>query len=142
MFVAQFAATTVAFPQQTTQGQQARSASEVEPQTQSGGFDKVSASRSGPSADSSGIPPQEVSSSGLQDAPEPQQSAAQPLGTAVAPQEKIVGVAASRPAGAAIAPAKQKRARSLLISVGVVVAAAVAVGTVVALSKGSPSQPH
>lgn len=78
-----------------------------------------------------------------QNAPEPQQSATpQPVGTAVAPYEKIVGVAASRPAGAAIAPAKQKRTRAILISVGVVVASAIAVGTVVALSKASPSQPH
>jgi hypothetical protein len=53
-----------------------------------------------------------------------------------------VGVAASRPAGAAIAPAKQKRARTLLIKVGIVVGVAVAVGTVVALSNASPSRPH
>jgi hypothetical protein len=82
-------------------------------------------------------------SSSFQNTPEQQQSATpEPVGTAVAPYEKIVGVAASRPAGAAIAPAKQKRTRTILISVGVVVATAVAVGTVVALSKASPSQPH
>ena len=65
-----------------------------------------------------------------------------PQGTAAAPVERTVGVAASRPAGAAIAPAKQKRARSFLIRVGIVVGAAVAVGTVVALSNASPSRPH
>lgn len=65
-----------------------------------------------------------------------------PVGTAAAPYEKSTGVAASRPAGAVIAPAKQRRVRSILIRVGVVVGAAVAVGTVVALSRASPSQPH
>jgi hypothetical protein len=65
-----------------------------------------------------------------------------PVGTAAAPYEKSTGVAASRPAGAAIAPAKQRRARSILIRVSVVVGAAVAIGTVVALSRGSSSRPN
>jgi hypothetical protein len=65
-----------------------------------------------------------------------------PVGTAAAPTERVTGVAASRPAGAAIAPAKQRRARAILIHVGVVVGAAVAVGTVVALSRASPSRPN
>jgi hypothetical protein len=71
-----------------------------------------------------------------------QSPAAKPVGTAAAPYEKTSGVAGSRPAGAVIAPAKQRRARSILIRVGVIVGAAVAVGTVVALSKGSPSRPN
>jgi hypothetical protein len=71
-----------------------------------------------------------------------QNSASKPVGTAAAPYEKTTGVAASRPAGAVIAPAKQRRARSILIRVGVVVGAAVAVGTVVALSRASPSRPN
>jgi hypothetical protein len=70
-----------------------------------------------------------------------QQSGSAPVGTAVAPYEKGVGVAASRPAGVVIAPAKQRRTRSLLIRVGLVVGAAVAVGTVIGLSKASPSEP-
>ena len=65
-----------------------------------------------------------------------------PVGSAAAPFEKTTGVAASRPAGAVIAPAKQRRARSFLIRVSIVVGAAVAVGTVVALSHGSPSRPN
>ncbi len=69
-------------------------------------------------------------------------AAPKPVGTAAAPYEKITGVTASRPAGAVIAPAKQRRVRSILIRVGVVVGAAVAVGTVVALSHGSPSRPQ
>lgn len=65
-----------------------------------------------------------------------------PVGTAAAPYEKGIGVAASRPAGAVIAPAKQRRNRSFLIRIGLVVGACVAVGTVVGLSKASPSQPQ
>jgi len=65
-----------------------------------------------------------------------------PLGTAAAPAEPASGVAASRPAGAAIAPARQKRERAFVIRVGLLVGAAIAVGTVVALSSASPSRPH
>jgi hypothetical protein len=71
----------------------------------------------------------------------PQNGNTAPVGTAVAPYEKGVGVAASRPAGVVIAPAKQRRTRSFLIKVGLVVGAAVAVGTVVGLSKATPSAP-
>jgi hypothetical protein len=71
-----------------------------------------------------------------------QDDGAKPVGTAAAPYEKITGVAASRPAGAAIAPAKQRRVRTILISLGVVAGAAIAIGTVAALSHGSPSHPN
>jgi hypothetical protein len=74
-----------------------------------------------------------------QDAP---QTAQEPVGTAVAPYEKTVGVASSRPAGAVIAPAKQRRAHSLLIKVGLLIGGAAAIGTVMALSKSSPSRPN
>jgi hypothetical protein len=81
-------------------------------------------------------------SRGQQPSPNQQQNGTQePLGTAAAPSVKTTGVAASRPAGAAIAPAKQRRARSILIKVGAIVGAGVAVGTIVALSSGSPSRP-
>lgn len=74
---------------------------------------------------------------------QPQQNGATaPVGTAAAPYEKGIGVAASRPAGAVIAPAKQRRTRSVLIKVGLIVAAGVAIGTVVALSNASPSTAH
>jgi len=73
---------------------------------------------------------------------EPQQSGdGKPLGTAAAPYSKPSGVTGSRPAGVAIAPAKQRRVRAIFISVGVVAAAAIAIGTVAALSHGSPSRP-
>ncbi len=64
-----------------------------------------------------------------------------PVGTAAAPYEPTVGVAGSRPSGAAIAPAKQRRVRTILISLGVIAGAGIAVGSVAALSHGSPSRP-
>lgn len=63
-----------------------------------------------------------------------------PVGTAAAPYQKTTGVAASRPAGAVIAPAKQHHARSIMIRVGVIAGAAVAIGTVALLSGASPSR--
>ncbi len=64
-----------------------------------------------------------------------------PAGAAAAQTGPTSGGAASKPAGNAIAPAKQRQVRSLLIKLGAVAAAGVAIGTVVALSKGSPSTP-
>lgn len=75
------------------------------------------------------------------EAGQPQNDAQKPVGTAVAPYERTVGVAASRPAGAAIAPGKQKRVRTIVITLGVVVGAGIAVGSVAALSHGSASRP-
>lgn len=74
--------------------------------------------------------------------PQPQSIAAQkPVGTAAAETPITSGVAASSPGGAAIAPAKQRRVRTLFIKVGAIVGAGVAVGTVAALSSASPSKP-
>jgi type IV secretory pathway VirB10-like protein len=72
--------------------------------------------------------------------PSPQRSE-QPLGTAAAEKARTAGGAASRPAGVAIAPAKQKRSRSFLIKLGAIAAGAAAVGTIYALSRGTPSLP-
>ena len=71
-----------------------------------------------------------------------QNTGPKPVGTAAAPEMKTSGVAASRPAGAAIAPGKQRRARSFLIRVSIVLGAAIAIGTVVGLSRASPSRPN
>ncbi len=65
----------------------------------------------------------------------------EPVGTAAAESVEATGVAASNPAGAAIAPAKQRRTRAILIKVGALVGAGVAIGTVAALSSASPSRP-
>jgi hypothetical protein len=70
-----------------------------------------------------------------------QQQPQQPLGAAAAEQVRTAGGAASRPAGAALAPAKQKQSRSLLIKTGAILAAGIAVGTVYALSRGTSSVP-
>jgi hypothetical protein len=64
-----------------------------------------------------------------------------PVGTAAAEKPVTTGVAASDAAGAAIAPAKQRRSRSLLIKVGAIIGAGVAVGTIAALSSASPNRP-
>jgi hypothetical protein len=62
-------------------------------------------------------------------------------GTAAAQAAKTKGGAASKPAGAAIAPAKQHRTRTLLIKIGVIAAAGAALGSVYALTRGSPARP-
>lgn len=64
-----------------------------------------------------------------------------PVGTATAEAPTTTGVAASQPAGVAIAPAKQHRVRTIVLRTGAVIAAGVAVGTVVALSAATPSKP-
>jgi len=65
----------------------------------------------------------------------------QPVGTAVAQPLQTTGIAASRPAGAAVAPAGQRRVRTILIRAGALVGAGVAIGTTMALSQASPSRP-
>ena len=74
-------------------------------------------------------------------AQQPAPSAPQPSGTAAAQAGKLSGNAASRPAGAAIAPAKQRQVRSFLIKMGVIAGAGVAIGTVALLSKGTSPKP-
>jgi len=72
----------------------------------------------------------------------PQQTTPQePLGTAAAQQGRTAGGPGSKPAGMAIAPAKQKQSRSLLIKIGAVVAAGAALGIVYGLSRGTASAP-
>ena len=73
---------------------------------------------------------------------EPPAPASAPVGTAAAPYEKPGGVPASRPAGAVIAPSKQRRTRSFAIRAALIVGAGVAIGVVTAASLGSSSRPH
>ena len=75
------------------------------------------------------------------DAGQAQNPSSVPSGAAGAKAAPAKGAPASRPVGSAIAPAKQRERRSLLIKVGLVAGACVAVGTAFALSKGSPSRP-
>ncbi len=65
----------------------------------------------------------------------------EPLGAATAEGVTTVGGGASRPAGMAIAPAKQKQRRSLLLKLGAIAAIGVAGGTIYALSKGTSAKP-
>jgi len=65
----------------------------------------------------------------------------QPQAAAAARVLHTTGAAAYQPAGAAIAPAKQRRSRSFLIRMGVLAAAGIAAGSVVALSSASSSKP-
>jgi len=64
----------------------------------------------------------------------------QPTGTAAAEVGRPAGMAVSSPAGAAIAPPRQRQVRSFLIKVGVIAGAGVALGTVAALSAASPAR--
>jgi hypothetical protein len=64
-----------------------------------------------------------------------------PLGTAAAPETGHDGVPGSAPAGAAIAPAKQRRVWRFSIKTALVVGAVVAVGIVAGVSLASPSRP-
>ncbi|HUS19737.1 MAG TPA: hypothetical protein VMZ25_08810 [Terriglobales bacterium] len=82
-----------------------------------------------------------VAGSQTQQAPATTPGSTQPLGTAAAEKATTAGGAASRPAGSAIAPVKQRQVRSFLIKLGMIAAGGVALGTVYALSKGSPSKP-
>ena len=74
------------------------------------------------------------------EAPTPKQSQ-EPVGAAAAQKVPTTGGAASKPAGAAIAPAKQHQTRSLLIKIGAIAAAGIAAGSIYALSKGTSSTP-
>jgi cytoskeletal protein RodZ len=74
-------------------------------------------------------------------APKEQKQATEPVGAAAAEKVPTAGGAASKPAGAAIAPAKQHQTRSLLIKIGAIAAGGIAAGTIYALSKGTSSKP-
>ena len=64
-----------------------------------------------------------------------------PVGTAAAEPTHAGGIAASQPAGVAIAPAKQRRTRTIVIRTAAIIGAAVAVGVVVGLTEATGSKP-
>lgn len=72
---------------------------------------------------------------------QPQSAPQKPVGTAAAEAPNATGIAASQPAGVAIAPAKQRRVRTIVLRMGAIVGAGVAVGSVVALTAGTSSKP-
>lgn len=74
-------------------------------------------------------------------APQTQKPVTEPVGAAAAERVPTAGGAASKPAGAAIAPAKQHQTRSLFLKIGAIAAGGIAAGSVYALSKGTSSKP-
>ena len=82
----------------------------------------------------------------LPDAPQAQPAQGQettqvPSGTAGAKAPNVKGAPVAQPSGAAVAPPRQRNHRSLLIKLGILAGAGVAVGAVVALSEKSPARP-
>ena len=71
----------------------------------------------------------------------PKPKPSEPVGAATAESVPTTGGAAAKPAGVAIAPAKQRQTRSLMIKIGAAIAAGAALGTVFALSHGTSSTP-
>lgn len=69
------------------------------------------------------------------------QAPQKPVGTAAAEAPNASGVAASQPAGVAMAPAKQRRVRTIILRTGAIIGAGVAVGSVVVLTAGTSSKP-
>lgn len=141
LLVAPFARAAATPPGQTASSQQqpnqTQNAASAQPRQGS-----QPGANSAPSSSATSQLPAAPQQANAQSAQQDQQQDHQPVGTAAAPYENPVGVAVSRPAGAAIAPAKQRRSHTFLIKMSLVIGAAVAVGTVVALSKGSPSRPN
>jgi hypothetical protein len=108
----------------STEPMQSQSSAAAEPQS--------------PTSQSSPSEPAQPPSQTVQPSPSAPQK---PVGTAAAETFKVSGVAASQPAGVAIAPAKQRRVRLIVIRVGAILGAGAAVGTVVALTQATPSKP-
>jgi len=84
--------------------------------------------------------PAQAQTTTIPDGPQPKKQS-EPVGAATAESVPTTGGAAAKPAGVAIAPAKQHQTRSWLIKVGAVLAAGAALGTVYALSHGTSSTP-
>lgn len=137
-------------PQRTTTPSSAQADSNPPPDTESTRSQQFDSANAPPAQDPQASPQSndqlpdrssQASSRPSAQSRQQQQTPHEPVGTAAAESVQTTGVAASRPAGAAVAPAKQRRARSILIKVGALVGAGVAVGTTMALSQGSPSKP-
>src|ERR1041384_1676233 len=117
-----------------TSSQQTQTASPVHPAT------------TAPAENTAPSQPAQTQSNELPNSPgsvRPQQppGTERPIGPAAAEIGNASGIVASKPAGVAIAPAKQHQSRSLLIKLGELIGAGVAIGTVMALSNASPSRP-
>jgi hypothetical protein len=95
-----------------------------------------------PNAPSSNHPAPQTTMTAPQDqTQQPTQKVEPPLGAAAAETGRPAGGLASKPAGNAIAPAKQRQVRSMLIKVGAIAAGAAALGIVYGLSRSTSSTP-
>lgn len=64
-----------------------------------------------------------------------------PVGTAAAEAPNVSAIAASQPAGVAIAPAKQRRVRTIILRTGAILGGAAAIGAIVGLTAATPPKP-
>jgi hypothetical protein len=85
--------------------------------------------------------PQQASTTSIQSDTNTQEKPQRPVGTAAAEAPRVTGITAAEPAGVAIAPAKQRRVRTIVLKVGAIVGAGAALGTVIALTAGTSSKP-
>lgn len=97
---------------------------------------KMSASQDETASQQSNSPAQQQANSDSKN-----QAPQRPLGTAAAEAPKVSGITAAEPAGVAIAPAKQRRVRTIVLKVGAILAGGAALGAVIALSAGTSSKP-
>jgi len=93
------------------------------------------------SSSQSGIPSSNQTANSATTSQDQAQKLQRPVGTAAAEAPTVNGVTAAEPAGVAIAPAKQHRVRTIVLKVGAMVGASVALGTVIALTEATPSKP-
>jgi hypothetical protein len=75
------------------------------------------------------------------DGEEAQSQLQRALGTAVAPAPPVLPLAAAEPTGIAIAPARQRRVRKIVLKVGALVGAGAALSTVLILTETTASKP-
>jgi len=103
--------------------------------------------KSQPAAQQAGATQQGSSQPNAQASPQPpvsgnqDQKLQQPVGTAAAEAPKVNGITAAQPAGVALAPAKQRRVRTIALKVGAIIGAGAALGAVIALTAATPSKP-
>jgi len=85
--------------------------------------------------------PQQGQTQNPQPPPVQEPQTQRPVGTAAAEAPMVSGITAAQPAGVAIAPARQRRVRTIVLKVGAIVGAGVALGTTIALTAGTSSKP-
>lgn len=105
--------------------------------------DATQQTSSSPSTSSSPAqaPSSETTAPAISTDPNQNEKPQRPVGTAAAEAPKVNGVTAAQPAGVAVAPAKQRRVRTIVLRVGALVGAGAALGAVIALTAATPSKP-